>query len=184
MSGRIISTILGKGQGFPGIGPPSTLIFHSWPQNCYGTHGCVIQLINVYNECILSLNIYWKSTHSPSWTQLVLTSVCPVLHSCPLLKFVLSLPVSFSHPGHIYPRLVALGFCVSIPFPLWKILGGGRQDLQVISSSQNSQDTARPQVVRRHWNKIRNVFSRSNQKSRNCRKRQREVRTQPLPQIN
>ena len=51
MSGRSIPVILGKGWGFPGIGPPPTFDLYSQPWDCLG---------------------------GPSWTYLVLISLsCP-----------------------------------------------------------------------------------------------------------
>ena len=41
MSERIIPAVLGKGQGFPGIGPLSTFAFQGWPGNYHGTGGHV-----------------------------------------------------------------------------------------------------------------------------------------------
>ena len=69
MSGRIIPTILGKGQRFPGTGPMPT--FGSLMVGL----GTVLAPADVsfsllmccYNETILMLKVWWKSTHLPSW---------------------------------------------------------------------------------------------------------------------
>ena len=64
------------------------LIYDGWPQNCHAAGGCVIQLILMYyNEC-MRLNVHWKSTLLPSWTQLVLTSFCHVLWLCHIFCFL------------------------------------------------------------------------------------------------
>ena len=89
MSRGIIPTISGKGQGFPGIRPPST--FRSLLIN----FGTVMTLVSVsfsllmcYTEHILRLKVEWKSTYLPSWTCLVLISLCRVLSYVILLKLV------------------------------------------------------------------------------------------------
>ena len=69
MSGRIIPTILGKGWGFPGIGPLPTF----WPfMVSLGTVmalvGMSFSMLIYYNECIIRLKVYWKSNLPPSWT--------------------------------------------------------------------------------------------------------------------
>ena len=68
MSGRIIPTILERGQRFPGIGPLITF----WPF-MVGL-GTVMVLVGVsfsmlmhYNERIMRLKVYWKSNLLLSW---------------------------------------------------------------------------------------------------------------------
>ena len=62
------------------------LTYYGWTQNCHGAGGCVIQMLTYYNEHIMSLKVYWKSTCLPSWTYLVLTSFCHVLWLCHSFK--------------------------------------------------------------------------------------------------
>ena len=94
------------------------LAFYGRHQNCHGSCGCVIQLM-YYNEHIMRLKVYWKSNLLPSWTQLVLTSLCLskwLSHSlsvviCSLPSYFSLLPFScFSLLRYAYNRL---------PFPLW-----------------------------------------------------------------
>ena len=89
MSEGIIPTISERGQGFPGIRPPST--FWSWLINL-GTvmapAGVSFSLLMCYTEHVLRLKVEWKSTYLPSWTYLVLISLCPVLSYAILLKLV------------------------------------------------------------------------------------------------
>ena len=69
MSGRIIPTIGGKGQRFPGIGPPPTF----WPfMVSLGTvmalAGVSLSMLMYYNEHMMRLRVHWKSNIPPSWT--------------------------------------------------------------------------------------------------------------------
>ena len=71
MSGRIIPTIniLGKGWGFPGIGPPPNFL----PSLVgLGTVmvpvGVSFRVLMCYSEPVMKLRVYWKLTHLPSWT--------------------------------------------------------------------------------------------------------------------
>ena len=65
MSGKIIPIILGKGQGFPGTGPPPTF----WP---FMVDFRTVMLMYC-NKQIKRLKVYWKLSFLPFWNQLVLT---------------------------------------------------------------------------------------------------------------
>ena len=60
----------GKGQGFPGIGPPPSF----WPfmvglkTVLVGAGGCDALMLTYYSKCLTMLKVCWKSTHPPSWT--------------------------------------------------------------------------------------------------------------------
>ena len=63
--GWVIPTILGKGQGFPGIGPPLTF----WPfmaslRTVMALVGVSFSMIIYYNERIMRLKVCWKSSYS------------------------------------------------------------------------------------------------------------------------
>ena len=108
MSGRIILTILGKGWGFPGIGPPPTF----WPfMVILGTVmalvGVSFSMLMYYNEHIMRVIVYWKLHLLPSWTQLVLTSFCHVLNSSVILLKVVPCPLPSCF------RSIQLNSCVS-----------------------------------------------------------------------
>ena len=63
------------------------LVFYGWFQNSRGIGGCAIQHMLMYNnKCIKRLKVSWKSNLSPSWTQLVLISLCHVLWPCHSFK--------------------------------------------------------------------------------------------------
>ena len=77
MSGKIIPTILGKGQRFPGIGSPPTF----WPfvvslGTVMALVGMSFSMLLYYNEYIRRRKVHWKSNCLLSWSQQVLTSLC------------------------------------------------------------------------------------------------------------
>jgi hypothetical protein len=72
MSGKIIPIIWGKGQGFPGTGPPPTF----WP---FMVDLRTVKLM-YYTKQIKRLKVYWKLSFLPFWNQLVLTR----FFSCPM----------------------------------------------------------------------------------------------------
>lgn len=99
MSRRII--VLGKGQTFPGIGP--LLTFWSLVagfEPVMAPEGVSLSLLMCYSERIRRFKVQWRSPCLPSWTQFVLTSLCPVLNGYViLLRVVLCLlPASLLHP--------------------------------------------------------------------------------------
>ena len=74
------------------------LTFYGWPQNCHGARGCVIShILMFYNECIMRLKVYWRSNLPPSWTQIVLTSLCHVLWLYVSFKICALLPSLLFH---------------------------------------------------------------------------------------
>ena len=100
MSGKVIPAILGVGRRFPGIGPPPTF----WPlmvslETVMVLMDVSFSLLMYYDEHILRLKVYWKFTCQPSWTYLVLISLCHVLGLCHSFKvyFLLS---SFLFPNN------------------------------------------------------------------------------------
>ena len=87
MSGRIIPTVLRKGQRFPGIRPSPTF----WPLGVgLGTVraplGMSFSLLMCYNECILKTRVQLNFTCLPSWIHLILISLCCVLVLCHSFK--------------------------------------------------------------------------------------------------
>ena len=50
--------------------------------------GVSFSILMCYTEHVLRLRVEWKSTYLPSWTYLVLISLCPVLSYAILLKLV------------------------------------------------------------------------------------------------
>ena len=69
MSGRIIPTISGKGQGFPGIGPlPPFWPFMLGLRTVIVPVGVSVSMLVYYSECITKLKDHWKSNLLPSWT--------------------------------------------------------------------------------------------------------------------
>ena len=82
VSGRLIPVILGKGWGFPGIEPLPMFQPLMVGLRILVLLVGVIQMLMYYNQCIMRLKVPWKSNLPPSWTQLVLTSVCHVLWPC------------------------------------------------------------------------------------------------------
>ena len=82
MTGRIIPTILEKGQRFRNWTTAHFLTFYVQPQNCHGAGVCVIQIPMCYNEHIMKLKVHWKSNLLLSWIQLFLASLCHVFWLC------------------------------------------------------------------------------------------------------
>ena len=70
-----------------------------------GASWCVIYLI-YYNEHIMRLKVYWKFNLPPSWTQLVLTSLCHVLWPYHSFKCCALLPSLLFQPHLIYSTLL------------------------------------------------------------------------------
>lgn len=52
------------------------LPFYGRPQSCHGTDGVSLSLLMGYREHVLRLQVQWESAHLPSWTCLVLISLC------------------------------------------------------------------------------------------------------------
>ena len=81
------------------------LSFYGWPWK-YVTAGCIIQcavsfVLHVplcYSAYIMKLEVSWRSTLPPSWTQLVLTSFCDILNGYAILLKIVPchLPSHFS----------------------------------------------------------------------------------------
>ena len=97
----------GKGQRFPGIGPPP--IFWSLKVSL-GTVlaplGVSFSLLVCYNERILRIKIQSKLTCLPSWTHLIPISLCCVLGLChPFKSCALPPPLLFQYeyPGKRQP---------------------------------------------------------------------------------
>ena len=62
MSGRIIPSILGKGQRFPGIGsPPTFWPFMVSPGTVMAPVGVSYSMLIYYNENIMRLKFHWNS---------------------------------------------------------------------------------------------------------------------------
>ena len=68
MSGRSISAILGKGQGFPGVGPIPTFGSLVSLRAVMTPVGLSLSLLMCSSERVLRLTVCWKSTPPPSWT--------------------------------------------------------------------------------------------------------------------
>ena len=80
MSRRIIPTVLGKGQRFPEIGMlPTYWSLRVGLRVAMVLVGMSFSWLMSYSEWMVRLEFQWKLTHSPSWTYLVLISLCHVL---------------------------------------------------------------------------------------------------------
>jgi len=113
MSRRIIPVIWGKGWRFPGIGPLPTF----WPfmvdlRTVMVLVRVPFSMLVYYNEHVMRLKVYWKLNLPPSWTQLVVTSLCHVLWLYHFLKVVsCPLPSCFKVIlGDFHERCQGLGF--------------------------------------------------------------------------
>ena len=102
-------SIWDKGQGFPGIGPWPTF----WPlmvglRTVMALVGVSFSMLIYYNEHIMRLKVYWKFNLPPSWTQLVLTSLCHVLWPYHSFKCCALLPSLLFQPHLIYSTLLPI----------------------------------------------------------------------------
>ena len=67
-----------------------------------------------YSEHILKLKVWWKSTCPPSWTHLVLISLCHVLGLCHSFKGCALPPSLLFHYYHITQLSQKSGICANL----------------------------------------------------------------------
>ena len=111
MSGRRIPAILGRGWISKNQATAHFLILMVSLGNVMVPVGVSFSLLMCFSECILRLTVYWKSTCPPSWTHLVLISLCHVLGLCHSFKCCALPPSLLFQKGMVMGPLAWAHWC-------------------------------------------------------------------------